>query len=195
MTRNSRVPGCADCHGQHVIECGCSCHDVPASPTEAEMNEARQTYARVYDEALGDESEPTGVQRLNADMKALDAALRQMWDIARRSTVSATVGHRHDEGCVDIGAHMEEVGRVEREVEGRKHFGSKMAHQLGRTTALLHAATTRYGRLVERNVQLCKLLWGQGVMIPTNLVGEPPEDPNVEFQTPAHTETVDRGES
>lgn len=77
------------------------------------------------------------------------------------------------------------IEALEKEIEGRKRYTTRMSAQLVQMRRLYHRATVAYGRLLERNAQLCKLLPDA----PAHLVGEPPEDANAEFDPPANAGT------
>lgn len=50
-------------------------------------------------------------------------------------------------GC----GHAQQVSRLEAELEGRRAWCSKLGHQMGKTTSLLHHAEQRYAKLVSYN--------------------------------------------
>lgn len=69
---------------------------------------------------------------------------------------------------------------LRKEIEGRKRFGSKMAHAVSALQSALHRSEGRYHRILMRNEELCRML------------GQEPDDP-AGFEPPAddvwHTHT------
>lgn len=126
------------------------------------MNQTR------LDQILKDTDTPVEKWAKNTKLPCMEAYVRQLIEAIEK--LGSDVMDAYNNGVED--------GRdqIEREVEGRRRWATKMGNALGQTTALLHRSETRYGRILERNAQLCRMLFDAGVTVPLHLTGEPPED-------------------
>lgn len=147
--------GCEDCHAAAKEA------DRAVSRSDVERDVASRLYDAITAQLENEES--------------VDGACPPLDYGATRRVVAAAIA------AVKPADTHSRVEALEREVAGRKLFTSRMSAQLHHMTRLYRLSTTSYGRLLERNVQLCRLLREAGVEPPEGLEGEPPEDANQEF--------------